>query len=389
MKKAITLILAFTMIFACTLFTGCSSSTTKAGTTDAVTSTNSAESPSETTLQDAAKAEGDKIVDKVANDVQARLDAGKEVFIGYSVNTLSNPFLKLTVDYINQKFTEMGVTVSIMACEGDTALMISQMENFIEMGVDMIICAPLDQIAVEGVCVKAMEAGIPVVFNGQYPAYYEKLAGGAAVDYAELGNQVALMSSKWIDKNYPNAGKGEIHAAVLGFNNTYIFKLLYNQMLATIANDPRVTISYTGEAHNSIDLGYNAAEEAMTMDPDIRLFMVFQEGPAIGVNNYLTSQPGYDLSKFAIFAGSYSVTSAELLKAAADNKSVLRGSCNYGTYGRPADKKVAMAEGLYQVSKGVLLGTAKTPFWVLDDIWTMDTIGYDKVIDNPENDFLK
>ena len=196
-----------------------------------------------------------------------------------------------------------------MACEGDNSPMISHMENFISMGVDLIICAPIDQGAVKSVCLQAMDAGIPVVFNGQYPAYYDQLSGGAA------------------------------------------------------------------------------AEEAMTMNPQIKLFLSFREVPAVGVNNSITSQPTIDLSKYAVFAGSYSDgTSKPLIESSKVNKSILRGSCNYGTHGQTV--KVFMAEELFQVTKRILFGEAETPFWVLDDIWTVDAIGYDFLIDNPENNFL-
>lgn len=370
MKKTLSLLLALSMLLIGLI--GCTSEKTQESTPP------TGEAPVST--------EPTPPQEETKSRVQEKLDAGEEVLIGYAVNTLSNPFLKLTVDYIVENFQSLGVTVSVMACEGDIALMLTQMENFIEMKVDMVICAPLDQSAVQDVCRKTMEAGIPVVFNGQYPAYYADLAGGAAVDYSELGAQVAKMSSKWIDDRYPDAGEGDIHAAVLSFNNTLIFKLVYEGMINTIAGDPRVKVIYTGLNHNNIDLGYTAAEEAMTMDRDIRLFMSFQEGPAIGINNYITTQPGYDLSEFAVFAGSYSDTSEDLIKASESNESIMRGSCNYGTYGQTGE--VFMAEGLFQVCKGVLFETVETPFWVLDDIWTVDKIGYDLVIDNPENDFL-
>lgn len=83
---------------------------------------------------------------EAGSDIQARLDAGEEVMVGYAVNTLSNPALKQTIDNVAGFLEELGCTVSVAACEGDTTLMISQVENFIEMGVDCLIVAPIDHI---------------------------------------------------------------------------------------------------------------------------------------------------------------------------------------------------------------------------------------------------
>ncbi|MGI5971410.1 MAG: substrate-binding domain-containing protein [Oscillospiraceae bacterium] len=381
MKRTVSLVLLIALVFSIALLSGCAKDKAEPAKPAEPTAA-PAEAPAEAEPSEEPEPEPEAPV----NDIQARLDAGETVTIGYAVNTMSNPFLKMTVDYIVEQFDALKVTTTIMAAENSVETMISQIENFIQMKVDMIICAPMDQAAVEGICLQAMDAGIPVVFNGQHPAYAEKLAGGAAVDYTELGVQVASMGSMWIDQTYPDAKEGDIHTAVFGFNNTFVLKQVFDGIISKSSEDPRINVVYEAKACNNIDLGYTAAEEAMTMDPGILLFLSFQEAPGIGANNYLLSRPDIDISKMALFSGSYSDTSAELLEASKTNQSVLRGACSYGTYGNTGD--IFMAEGLFQVCKGVLFGTVETPFWIMDDIWTLDTIGYNKLIDNPENDFL-
>lgn len=151
MKKRIVLCLAMLILLSLTL-AGCTS-----------------EDIGSEAQADAVVTDVPESVEDTAKSVKERLEAGEEVLVGYSVNTLSNPALKQTIDNVSGFLEEMGCTVSVAACEGDTALMISQVENFIEMKVDMIIVAPIDQDAMEDTLMKAVEAGIPVVFNGQYP----------------------------------------------------------------------------------------------------------------------------------------------------------------------------------------------------------------------------
>lgn len=317
------------------------------------------------------------------NDVAARLEAGEEVLVGYAVNTLANPALKQTIDNVAGFLEEMGCTVSVVACEGDTALMISQVENFIEMMVDLIIVAPIDQDAMEDTLLKAMAAGIPVIFNGQYPAYADQMSGGGATDYPELGTQTALSALEWIDQTYPDAGEGEIHVALLGFNNTFIFKQIYDAMAATIGADSRITVSYTGTEHNSIDSGFNAAAEALTMDPEIRIFLCYQDNPGIGVANYLMSDASLSMDEFGVFNGSFSDTSAAMVD---DPANPTRSIIYYGIYG--SDTATIMGYDIYFAAREVLLGNNDGPCWILADMWSYDSYGFDMLIDYPENDHI-
>ncbi len=343
-----------------------------------------APAPAPEAAADATVAEtAEEVVEAVENDVQARLDAGEEVLIGYAVNTLSNPALKQTIDNVAGMLEELGFTVSVATCEGDTALMISQVENFIEMGVDEIIVAPIDQNAMEDTLQKAIDAGIPVIFNGQYPSYADKMSGGGATDYPSLGTNNANAALAWLDQVYPDAGEGEIHVAVIGFNNTFIFKQIYDAMLATIEADPRVTVTYTATEHNSIDLGYKAAEEAMTMDPEIRVFLCYQDSPGIGVANYLVSQPSLNMDEFGVFNGSFSDTSTQMVD---DPANPTRSSIYYGIMN--SDVQAIMGYDIYYAAKSVLLGEQEAPYWILADMWSYDSFGYDLVIDHPENDSI-
>lgn len=320
---------------------------------------------------------------EAVKDVAARLEAGEEVMVGYAVNTLANPALKQTIDNVAGFLEEMGCTVSIAACEGDTALMISQVENFIEMAVDLIIVAPIDQGAMQDTLLKAEAAGIPVVFNGQYPAYADQMSGGGATNYPELGTQNAKSALAWIDQQYPGAGEGEVHVAVLGFNNTFIFKQIYDAMIGVLEADPRITISYTGTEHNSIDSGFNAAAEALTMDPEIRVFLCYQDNPGIGVANYLMSDSSLNMDEFGVFNGSYSDTSAAMVD---DPANPTRSIIYYGIYG--SDTATIMGYDIYYAAREVLLGNVEDTCWILADMWSHDSFGFDMLIDYPENDHI-
>lgn len=387
MKKNIALFLiAALMLGLC----ACGSGNTPASSApvDSTAVNSEAAAPAEETApaapdtEPASEALSGSATEEQLNDVAARLAAGEEVLVGYAVNTLSNPALKQTIDNVQGFLEDMGCTVSVVACEGDTALMINHIENFIEMQVDLIIVAPIDQDAMQDSLLKAEAAGIPVIFNGQYPAYADQMSGGGTTDYPELGVQTAKSALAWIDQQYPDAGDGDIHVAVLGFNNTYIFKQIYDNMIATIEADPRITVSYTATEHNSIDSGFNAAAEAMTMDPEIRVFLCYQDSPGIGVANYLMSQSDLNMDEFGVFSGSYSDTSTEMVD---DPSNPTRCILYYGIYGN--DKETIMGYDIFFAAREILLGHQKQ-CWLIMDMWSHDSFGYNLLIDHPENDHI-
>ena len=154
-------------------------------------------------------------------------------------------------------------------------------------------------------------------------------------------------------------------------------------MLEVLEADPRITISYTGEEHNSIDLGYSAAEEALTMDPDIRVFLCYQDNPGIGVANYLMSRPELDMDEFGVFNASYSDTSRAMVD---DPQNPTRSILYYGVY--ESDAEIIMGYNIFYVARAILLEEVEPPFWILDDVWSYDSFGFDLLIDNPENDTI-
>lgn len=89
----------------------------------------------------------------------------------------------------------------------------------------------------------------------------------------------------------------------------------------------------SGTAH-TIDEGYTFAEDAMTSDPEIFLFMTKVGAQGIGVNNYLKSA-GKATDSVAVFVADCDEEGRSMVDASTDSSaSVLRGEIGYGTYPR-------------------------------------------------------
>ncbi|MBD3779048.1 MAG: substrate-binding domain-containing protein [Micrococcales bacterium] len=91
-------------------------------------------------------------------------EAGEEVVIGFSAPAADHGWMG-AITTAAQKEAEKYSDVELRVAEGtnDVNLQISQIEQFINDGVDAIVLLPFDGAALTDVATKAMDAGIPVI----------------------------------------------------------------------------------------------------------------------------------------------------------------------------------------------------------------------------------
>lgn len=83
--------------------------------------------------------------------------------IGLIVSTLNNPFFVDLRDGAQAKADELGATLVVLDSQDDSAIELSNMEDLITQGVDVILINPTDSEAVGKAVALANEAGIPVL----------------------------------------------------------------------------------------------------------------------------------------------------------------------------------------------------------------------------------
>jgi len=90
--------------------------------------------------------------------------AGEKRLIAFAQDTMSNDFRKAQVNEVRDevaKYPELSFTFS--DAQGQTSLMINQIEQFIEQKVDLLIVGTNDESAVVPIVTKAKQSGIPVI----------------------------------------------------------------------------------------------------------------------------------------------------------------------------------------------------------------------------------
>lgn len=130
----------------------------------------------------------------------------EDIKIGFSVSTLNNPYFVTLSDSVKEVGEEQGAEVVIVDAQDDPAKQVSDIEDLIQQGVDVLLINPSDEAGLGAGVEAANTADIPVITldrdidSGEIEAYIAsdgvqggELAGQYIADELEnIGNIVEL-----------------------------------------------------------------------------------------------------------------------------------------------------------------------------------------------------
>ena len=106
----------------------------------------------------------------------AKAGGNSDISIGVSLGTLREERWAREADMFQKFADENGYDISIQSANDDTALQVSQCENLLNAGIDVLIIQPLDGSAVTPIIEACKEEGVPVIS-------YDRMATDCDVDY--------------------------------------------------------------------------------------------------------------------------------------------------------------------------------------------------------------
>lgn len=122
--------------------------------------------------------------------------------IGFVISTQTNPFFVSLKDGAEAKAKELGVEITVLDSQDDSAKAVSNMEDLITRGVDVILVNPTDSAALVNSVIAANEAGIPVI------AVDRGVDGGELESYVASDNVAGgKMAGEFIVDQLGGAGK--------------------------------------------------------------------------------------------------------------------------------------------------------------------------------------
>jgi len=94
----------------------------------------------------------------------ATADTGTgDIKVGLSMSTLGNPFFVFLKDQVVAAAEAEGMTVTVVDAQDDSATQVSDIEDLLIAGIDVLIINPTDSAAIVTAVETANEAGIPVI----------------------------------------------------------------------------------------------------------------------------------------------------------------------------------------------------------------------------------
>lgn len=364
MKKILSAILLVCMLLALAAC-GSSGSSTEAEEPAAAEVIEEAEAPAEEAAEPAAEEAEEPAAEE--KDGAADLTGMKAALVVplSSVEAL-NQICENFVTYMG----EYGVEAVYASCEGDTTMCNTLIENYAADHYDIILVIPLDENGLEDSITAAREGGTKVCLLSNQPAY--EIDGGLTADMEACGYAVADMAAYWVESNFPDAEPDSIGVAVVAAETPSNYKRCKEAMVNTMNEGELTYCNFTsGDMDGgSMDAGFTFAENALTSDPDIRVFLTQENEAAKGINNYLLTRTDLDLENFAIFSINSDITSIALVTQASDEPtaSILRGLIPYGS-----DDTGRVAA---DIAYGLLSGEKEAPYWIFDELHTINTFGW-------------
>ena len=175
--------------------------------------------------------------------------------------------------------TELGHNITYANAENSITTQISQIETFIQDGVDAIVVLAFDNEAIEGVTREAMDAGIAVVdySRGLYNTH-------VTLNHDPHANAIALisMAEPFIREKY---GDGEFEWAHLNIPTVEVGVIQGNAIEAEMSRVfPNSRLVFNGATLTTVE-GRTNIEAAINVNPDLRVILSQSAGGGIGGNN--------------------------------------------------------------------------------------------------------
>ena len=99
-----------------------------------------------------------------AADTEGADLTGKKV--GFSALMMSSEFFMDMSNQMQAYFEERGMQYSVADANGDPQTQIQTIENFVQMGMDYIICFVVDRVSISDALIRARQAGAFVIVIG-------------------------------------------------------------------------------------------------------------------------------------------------------------------------------------------------------------------------------
>ena len=228
----------------------------------------------------------------------------------------------------------------------DPPTQIQAAENYIAMGVDVLVIWSVAPEAMASVIDQAMAKGIKVI---AFVAPTEKYDVVMVSEDAAMADYCAKLAAKWVDETYANAADGSLDVAVFTCRTAETGAVQGDVLLKMADYSKKVGNVTEIECEDETPAtGMTKMENLYTTNPEIKLFLSAHNGLAQGISNFFTgiNSPVTDYSDMGIFCINGDTAVYDMIKASVEGKNPLRGTVMTGSVQDTANELRDMILGI-------------------------------------------
>lgn len=257
--------------------------------------------------------------------------SGEGKKVGFVTFGLGGDFFQMLATAYEETMKGLGWEASYADGEFNPETQIKAAENYIAMGVDVLVIWSVAPEAMNGVIQQAMDKGIKVI---AFVAQTEKYDAVMLSDDAKLAGSLAKLAAKWIDEKYADAPDHSVPVAVFSCRTAETGVLQADVLLKIEDYSKKAKFAQEVQcADETAPTGQAAAENLYATNPEIKVFLTPHNGLGSGINGYFTglSSPVTDYSDMGIFCINGDTATAESIKASVSGEAPLRGTVMTGS----------------------------------------------------------
>ncbi len=266
--------------------------------------------------------------------------ADKPFKVGITIQSLANSYWAGVFGEVESILKAKGWDYTIVDCKDNSGEQISQIENFVAAGCDLIMVHPSDPAAIEDVCKAAREAGVKVM------SWDDKMTNtdvNWVLENTELGYAIGSAAAEFINKHFSEDNKAEV--AIINYPQTPILLERENGILSAL--EALSAGKYTIVAQQpALDAGtaQSHLETILQANPNTKVVCSIGAGGDIGANEAFMAAFGGNVPEdVGIFSADATLQQLQAIK----NGEASRVSVGFeGSNKRTAEAVVGLYEKL-------------------------------------------
>lgn len=249
----------------------------------------------ETAPSASASTETSESVESADTNAEETNSTGENFKVGFAFYNLSNPIWAEVVESAVELGPEYGMDVTYVDAGEDSSTQISQIENFIQSGMDAICILAIDVEAVEPIAKKAMDEGIIVV---DYARGMENVDYSLSMDPVSTATALVEIAADWINEHY-----SEDETVEWGFLDIPTVEIGVREGETVREKMPELVPNSVEVGHGAtltVDEGMKNTETILQANPDCRVILSLGAGGGVGGNEAIKAS--VDPSQYGEYA---------------------------------------------------------------------------------------